>query len=151
MKKTSDLLLEMKKNSVTMAIVLNEYGAAEGIITMEDLLEEIVGEIRDEYDADEIDLIRTIDKNGRIFDVDAGVKLDDLNDALGTGFSSEDYDSLGGLVIEKLDHLPSAGEKCVMEDGTGFEVISTGKNRIGRVKVTLPEPAKPDTVSGSEE
>ena len=151
MKKTNDLLLEMKKNSVTMAIVLNEYGAAEGIITMEDLLEEIVGEIRDEYDADEIDLIRTLDKNGREFDVDAGVKLDDLNDALGTDFSSEDYDSLGGLVIEKLDHLPSAGEKYVMEDGTGFEVISTGKNRIGRVKVTLPEPAKPDTVLQSDE
>ncbi len=147
MKKTNDLLLEMKKNSVTMAIVLNEYGAAEGIVTMEDLLEEIVGEIRDEYDADEIDLIRRLDRNGREFDVDAGVKLDDLNDALGTSFSSEDYDSLGGLVIEMLDHLPGAGESCETEDGTKLEVISTGKNRIGRVKILLPEPAKPDTVA----
>ena len=147
MKKTNDLLLEMKKNSVTMAIVLNEYGAAEGIVTMEDLLEEIVGEIRDEYDADEIDLIRRLDRNGREFDVDAGVKLDDLNDALGTSFSSEDYDSLGGLVIEMLDHLPGAGESCETEDGTRLEVISTGKNRIGRVKILLPEPAKPDTVA----
>ena len=147
MKKTNDLLLEMKKNSVTMAIVLNEYGAAEGIVTMEDLLEEIVGEIRDEYDADEIDLIRRLDRNGREFDVDAGVKLDDLNDALGTSFSSEDYDSLGGLVIEMLDHLPGAGESCETEDGTRLEVISTEKNRIGRVKILLPEPAKPDTVA----
>lgn len=141
MKRTSELLTDMKKNSVTMAIVLNEYGAAEGIITMEDLLEEIVGEIRDEYDADEIDLIRCIDRDKRVFDVDAGVKLDDLNDALGTDFDSEDYDSLGGLVIEKLDHLPGAGERCGMDDGTVFEVISTGKNRIERVKITLPSPA----------
>jgi len=141
MKRTSELLSGMKKNSVTMAIVLNEYGAAEGIITMEDLLEEIVGEIRDEYDEDEINLIRCIDKEKRVFDVEAGVKLDDLNDALGTDFDSDDYDSLGGLVIEKLDHLPGEGEKCEMEDGTVFEVISTGKNRIERVKITLPSPA----------
>jgi len=141
MKRTSELLSDMKKNSVTMAIVLNEYGAAEGIITMEDLLEEIVGEIRDEYDEDEINLIRCIDKEKRVFDVEAGVKLDDLNDALGTDFDSDDYDSLGGLVIEKLDHLPGEGEKCEMEDGTVFEVISTGKNRIERVKITLPSPA----------
>ncbi len=137
MKRTSELLHEMKENSVTMAVVLNEYGAAEGIITIEDLLEEIVGEIRDEYDQDEMNLIRRIDKDGNEFDVDAGVKIDDLNDELGTKFDSEDYDSLGGLVIEKLDHLPVAGETCEMEDGTRFEVISTGKNRIERVKVIL--------------
>ncbi len=75
--------------------------------------------------------------------MDAGVKLDDLNDALGTDFDSEDYDSLGGLVIEKLDHLPSAGERCEI-NGTRFEVISTGKNRIERVKIILPEPAVPE-------
>ncbi len=138
MKRTSELLLEMKENSVTMAVVLNEYGAAEGIITMEDLLEEIVGEIRDEYDQDEVDLIRMLDKDGREYDVDAGMKLDDLNDAIGTDFDSEDYDSLGGLVIEKLDHLPEAGEECEMENGTRLQVISTGKNRIERVKIILP-------------
>ncbi len=139
MKRTNDLLKEMKENSVTMAVVLNEYGAAEGIITMEDLLEEIVGEIRDEYDQDEVDLIRRLDKNGREYDVDAGMKLDDLNDAIGTDFDSEDYDSLGGLVIEKLDHLPAVGETCEIEDGTRFEVLSTGKNRIERVRIILPE------------
>lgn len=142
MKKTSELLFEMKENSVTMAVVLNEYGAAEGIITMEDLLEEIVGEIRDEYDQDEVDLIRRIGKHDREFDVDAGMKLDDLNDALGTEFESEDYDSLGGLVLGKLDHLPNAGEQCVLDDGTLLEVISIGKNRIDRVKITLPESVK---------
>jgi CBS domain containing-hemolysin-like protein len=146
-KKTDELLKEMQESSNSLAIVLDEYGAAIGLITLEDLLEEIVGEIRDEYDADEIDLIRRLDRNGREFDVDAGVKLDDLNDALGTSFSSEDYDSLGGLVIEMLDHLPGAGESCETEDGTKLEVISTGKNRIGRVKILLPEPAKPDTVA----
>ena len=138
MKRTNELLMEMKENSVTMAVVLNEYGAAEGIITMEDLLEEIVGEIRDEYDQDEVDLIRPIGNSGREFDVEGGVKLDDLNDALGTEFASEDYDSLGGLITGMLDHLPEAGETCALPDGTVFEVTSVGKNRVDRVKITLP-------------
>ncbi|MCR4890638.1 MAG: hemolysin family protein [Lachnospiraceae bacterium] len=144
LKRTSELLLDMKKSSVTMAIVLNEYGSTVGIITMEDLLEEIVGEIRDEYDEDEVDIIQQI--NDQEFDVDASVKLDDLNDALGTDFHSEDYDSLGGFIIEKLDHLPVEGETVETEDGIMLEVLSVAKNRVIRVDIRLPKPAEPDKV-----
>ncbi len=147
-KRTSELLLDMKKNSVTMAIVLNEYGASVGIVTMEDLLEEIVGEIRDEYDEDEANLIRKVSE--REFDVDASMKLDDLNDDLGTEFSSEDYDSLGGFMIEHLDHLPEAGEFVITENGTRLEVLSASRNRITRVMILLPKPAEPDIVSNEE-
>ncbi len=135
LKKTSELLFEMRKNSVTMAIVLNEYGASVGIVTIEDLIEEIVGEIRDEYDEDEIDLIHSI--NEHEYDVDGSVKLDDLNDVLGTELVSEDYDSIGGYMIGLLDHLPVAGDKVQTEDGIRFEVLEASKKRVGRVYIDL--------------
>ena len=89
-----------------MAIVLDEYGQASGIITMEDLVEEIVGDIRDEYDENENDLIR--DLGNHTYDIDASIKLDDLNDKLHTNFQSKDYDSLAGFIIELLDKIPTA-------------------------------------------
>ena len=135
LKKTSELLFEMRKNSVTMAIVLNEYGASVGIVTIEDLIEEIVGEIRDEYDEDEIDLIHSI--NEHEYDVDGSVKLDDLNDVLGTELVSEDYDSIGGYMIGLLDHLPVAGDKVQTEDGIRFEVLEASKKRVGRDYIDL--------------
>ena len=137
LKKTSELLLEMRKNSVTMAIVLNEYGASVGIVTIEDLIEEIVGEIRDEYDEDEIDLIHSI--NEHEYDVDGSVKLDDLNDVLGTELDSEDYDSIGGYMIGLLDHLPVVGDKVQTEDGIRFEVLEASKKRVGRIYIDLSE------------
>lgn len=137
-KKTSELMMEMRKESMNLAVVLNEYGAAEGIITMEDLLEEIVGELRDEYDEDEIDLIKEVAE--REYNIEASIKLDDLNDALGLNLVSEDYDSVGGLIIGLLDRLPSAGEAVVTSDNITLEVISTSKNRIDKVHMYLPEP-----------
>ena len=137
LKRTSDLLLEMRKNSVTMAIVLNEYGATVGIVTIEDLIEEIVGEIRDEYDQDEMDLIHKI--NDVEYDVDGSVKLDDLNDALGTQIESEDYDSIGGYMIELLDHLPIPGDKAETAEGISLEVLTASKNRVGRIFIKLPK------------
>ena len=134
---TSDLLMDIKRESVTMAVVLNEYGASVGIVTMEDLLEEIVGEIRDEYDEDEIDMIRRMSDNA--YEADGSVKLDDLNDAIGTSLSSEDYDSLGGYLIGKLDHLPVDGESVTTEDGITLEAMQVSKNRVNRVHITLPE------------
>ena len=104
-KKTSELLLEMQKDSVSIAIVLDEYGASVGMISLEDLLEEIVGEIRDEYDEDEKDWIQKL--SDREYRIEGSVKLDDINDALGLSLESEEYDSIGGLIIEKLDHLPT--------------------------------------------
>lgn len=136
-KKTSELLMEMQKNSVSIAIVLDEYGAAVGMISLEDLLEEIVGEIRDEYDQDEEHLIQKL--SDREYRIEGSVKLDDINDALGLELSSDDYDSIGGLVIEKLDHLPSESESVVTDEGILLVVDKMDKNRIETVHLTLPE------------
>ncbi len=136
-KKTSDLMVEMRKETANIAFVLNEYGETEGMITLEDLLEEIVGEIRDEYDEDEKELIQMIGE--RTYLIEGSVSLDDVNDALETELSSEEYDSIGGFLIEKLDHLPEDGEEVTLEDGTRLKVQSVEQNRIEHVELTLPE------------
>ena len=136
-KPTSELMMDMRSESATLAIVINEYGASVGIITMEDLVEEIVGEIRDEYDEDEVDIIKNIGE--REYIVQANIKLDDLNDAIGTAFGSEEYDSLGGFIIEKLDRVPQPGDTLKTDDGIELEVIDVIKNRVNSVHVLLPE------------
>lgn len=136
-KKTSELMIDMKQDSNNLAIVLDEYGATAGLITLEDLLEEIVGEIRDEYDEDEKDLIRKLSE--REYLIEGSMKLDDVNDALGLSFRSEDYDSIGGLIIELLDRLPEKHEAVTTEDGIRLEVENIDKNRIDTVRLTLPE------------
>lgn len=136
-KKTSELMIDMKQDSNNLAIVLDEYGATAGLITLEDLLEEIVGEIRDEYDEDEKDLIRMLSENEYL--IEGSMKLDDVNDALGLSFSSEDYDSIGGLIIELLDRLPEEHEAVITEEGIRLEVESIDKNRIDTVRLTIPE------------
>lgn len=134
-KKTAELMVEMRKTFNNIVIVLDEYGATAGLITLEDMLEEIVGEIRDEYDEDEEDsLIETAPGE---YSVEGAMKLDDLNDRLGLELESEDYDSVGGLVIGLLDHLPDEGEE-VTDDGIRFIVESVDKNRIDRIKIVLP-------------
>ncbi len=132
--KTSQIFADMKTSSVTMAIVLDEYGITSGIITMEDLIEEIVGEIRDEYDENEKDVIRTLADD--TYDIDASIKLDDLNDALHTNLYSEDYDSLAGFVIEVMDKLPSEGEETDYEN-LHFKVSQVNRNRIERIILTI--------------
>lgn len=138
-KKTADLLIEMREKCVNVSIVLNEYGAAAGMITLEDLLEEIVGEIRDEYDEDEEELIQEIDE--RVYLVEGGMKLSDINDELGTVLESEDYDSIGGLIIESLDRLPEDGETIVTKQNVTLKVQGVNQNRIVKVLMTLPEKA----------
>lgn len=132
--KTSQIFADMKTSSVTMAIVLDEYGITSGIITMEDLIEEIVGEIRDEYDESENDVIKPAGEN--IYDIDASIKLDDLNDALGTTLHSEDYDSLAGFVIEVMDKLPAVGEETGYEN-LHFKVLQVNRKRIERILLTI--------------
>lgn len=132
--KTSSIMAEMRNRFVSLAIVLDEYGTAVGLITLEDLLEEIVGEIRDEFDMDELKNITQVDENR--FEVDASMKLSDMEDQIGIVLESENYDSLGGYVIELLDHLPSEGE-TVRKDGITFKVISMDKNRIDRVEIII--------------
>lgn len=135
-KKTDELLNEMRESSNSIAIVLDEYGACAGLITMEDLLEEIVGEIRDEYDEEEKQLIQKI--SAHRYRIDGSVKIDDVNDALGTAYESEDYDSIAGLLIEALDRLPAQGESVTLADGTTLLAEKIEKNRISHVLLTLP-------------
>lgn len=135
-KKTSELMEEMRQASINFTIVLDEYGATAGLITLEDLLEEIVGEIRDEYDKDEENLIQKISEKEYL--IEGSMKLDDVNDALDLSLHSEDYDSLGGLIIESLDHLPGVGEEITTETGIRLVVDSVEKNRIDKVRMYLP-------------
>ncbi len=141
-KKSADLLLEMREITMNVAFVLNEYGATVGMITLEDLLEEIVGEIRDEYDADEAEYIQAVDE--RTYLVEGSMKLDDINDVLDTTLDSEDYDSIGGIIIEYLDRLPEDGEEVELENGIRLKVQGIDQNRICKVVLTLPEEASRD-------
>ena len=134
-KKTADLLVEMREKSQNVAFVLSEYGATVGMITLEDLLEEIVGEIRDEYDLDEINLIKNL--GGNRYLVEGNMKLDDINDELGTSLDSEDYDSIGGLMIEALDRLPGYGETVNLDDGITLTARGVKGNRITKVLITV--------------
>lgn len=137
-KATADLMIEMRKASVNLAIVLDEYGATAGLVTLEDLLEEIVGEIRDEYDEDEVEDIKEI-QPGREYVVQGSAKLDDINEALHIQLDSEDYDSIGGYIIEQLDSLPKEGQSVTLKNGIRLVVDHLDKNRIELVHIWLPE------------
>lgn len=134
-KKTNDLLIEMRESAINIAIVLDEYGAAVGLVTLEDLLEEIVGEIRDEYDEEEKELIKELEPN--VYLVEGSMKLDDINDAILTTLDSDNYDSIGGILIETLDRLPNPGEEITLSDGTKLAATVINKNRIEKVTLTL--------------
>ena len=149
LKKSADLMLELRASTSSVAFVLNEYGATSGMITMEDLLEEIVGEIRDEYDADEAEFIREVEENTYL--VEGSMKLDDINDALGTNLDSEDYDSIGGIIIEQLERLPEEGEEVSLGNGTLLKVVGIDKNRITQVQLSLPKEAKENLSSEENE
>lgn len=136
-KNTADLFLEMRKSSISLAIVLDEYGVTAGLITLEDLLEEIVGEIRDEYDADEEDDITQI--SDREFYVLGSANLDDVSDALGYSFESDDYDTIGGYCLGLLGHLPEKNEIIITDDNVLLRIDRMDKNRIERVYIKLPE------------
>lgn len=136
-KNVSDLLMEIREKSCNIAFVLSEYGATVGMITMEDMIEELVGEIRDEYDADEEELIQETEEGQYL--VEGGMKLDDINDALEISLDSEDYDSIGGLMIEKLDRLPQDTETIQLDNGISLQACGIQDNRIVKVLITLPE------------
>ena len=133
-KKTSELLIEMRKESIALSIVLVEYGATAGLITLEDLLEEIVGEIRDEYDENEEDIIQKISDVEYI--ASGTAKLDEINEIIGLDLESDDYDSIAGHIISLLDHLPKEGE-TVVDHYVEYKVVSVEKNRIEKVHILL--------------
>ena len=134
-KKTAELMVEMRKTSNNIIIVL-EYGATAGLITLEDMLEEIVGDIRDEYDEDEEDEVKEIAPNEYL--VSGSAKLDDLNDRLDLELESEDYDSIGGLVIGLLEHLPEEGE-AVDCGNIRLVVEHVEKNRIDKIRLFIQQ------------
>lgn len=146
-KKTSELLREMRKESISLAIVLDEYGATAGLITLEDLIEEIIGEIRDEYDEDEEDVITAVGENEYL--VDGSAKLDEINEALGLSLTSEDYDSIAGHVIYLLDHLPSEGE-TLTDGGVTYTVSKVDKNRIDKIHIKIDPDYKPEETEEAE-
>lgn len=133
-KRIGELLAEMKEASASMAVVVDEYGDWSGIITLEDVLEEIVGEIHDEYDEEKDELIFEIAPGEYL--VEGAISLDDFNDRLGVSIESEDYDSLGGYILEHLDRIPDVGDE-VRADGIRMVVESVDKNRIEQVHVWL--------------
>ncbi len=136
-KPLSELMLEMKKNAVSMMVVIDEYGSAVGIITLEDLLEEIVGEIRDEYDADEFDEIQQIKDDSYV--VEGQMRLDDFNDNLGTELESDDYDTIGGYIIGKIDRMPKVGD-VVFTGNIKLAVTEVDNKRINKVQVDIMHP-----------
>ncbi len=133
-KKVSELMMEMKKTSVNIVIVLDEYGVTSGLITLEDLLEEIVGEIHDEYDLDEEDSVKEVSANKYV--IEGQLKISDLNDRLNLNLTSEKYDSVGGLIIEKLDRFPNPGDKVII-DNISIKVLTMDKMRIDTVEVII--------------
>lgn len=141
-KNTSDLFLEMKKSSISLAIVLDEYGVTAGLITLEDLIEEIVGEIRDEYDTDEIDDITRL--SDREYLVLGSANLEDVSDELNLHLESDDYDTIGGYCLEKLDHLPERNEIIITDNDVLLRIEAVDKNRIEKVYIKLPEPSAED-------
>ena len=141
-KNVSDLLMEIREKSSSIAFVLSEYGATVGMITMEDIIEELVGEIRDEYDADEEELIQETEEGQYL--VEGGMKLNDINDALDISLDSEDYDSIGGLMIEQLDRLPQDQETITLENGITLRACGIQDNHIVKVLITLPPEDEPE-------
>lgn len=135
-KKLSELLHDMKESYMNLAIVMNEYGGVSGMITMEDLLEEIVGEIRDEYDREEAEFIKKIADDEYL--IQAKMNLDDINDQLGTELASENYESLGGLMIELLDRFPVVGDEADFEN-VHLKVEAMKRQRVDTVRVKITE------------
>lgn len=135
-KNTAELFDEMRVDSISMAIVLDEYGALAGLVTLEDLLEELVGEIRDEYDYNEVDDITKLSE--KEFDILGGANLDDVCDELPLSFTSDDYDTIGGYLTGLFDHFPKKGETFVTGDGVYLRVLAVKNSRIEKIRIRFP-------------
>lgn len=132
-KRLNVLLKDFRSNRNHMAIVVNEYGGVAGLVTIEDVLEQIVGEIEDEYDFDEEEDNIVMESDGT-YRVKAITEIDSFNEALGANFSSDDYDTIGGLVLNKFNRLPSRNESVVI-DQFKFTVQRADSRRLHMLKV----------------
>ncbi|MBQ1916995.1 MAG: HlyC/CorC family transporter [Lachnospiraceae bacterium] len=142
-KNADELFNQMRKKRIHMAIVLDEFGSVSGIVTLEDLLEELVGDIQDEYDEREEKEL-TEDGPGE-YTALGSMNLDDLSDELGLKLESEDYDTIGGYLLGLFDHLPRKGESYVSKDGVIFTASEVRHRRIEKVKIKIPQQAAEDT------
>ena len=138
-KKVDDLLQEMQSRRVHVAIIVDEYGGTAGLLTIEDILEEIVGEIQDEFDAEEAPFVQVSEHEVL---VDALMTLDDVNDLLSLELQEEDVDTLGGLVYARLGRVPQQGDEVVI-DGARLIVEEVEGNRINKVRIVTPEGSAP--------
>lgn len=147
-KRVVDLLQEMRRQRVHMAILQDEYGGTSGLVTLEDLVEEIVGEIQDEYDVEPEPEVNTLPDGSLL--IDAKLHLDDASELLGVTLESEEFDTLGGYVFGQLGHQPTAGE-TVRVDGWELRVHAIEGHRIRTVQATRIKEAAPDSASEVED
>lgn len=140
-KKISKLLEEMKLAKTQIAIVLDEYGGTSGLLTVEDLVEVLVGDIEDEYDEPDDEIIE-VSKNEYI--VDGSAKLNDVSEYLEDEIESEEFDSIGGYIMGYLNRLPVEGEEIHLNDAITVKILSLDKNRIGNIRMTIHEVEKTD-------
>jgi CBS domain containing-hemolysin-like protein len=145
-KKIDELLHEFQEQRIQMAVVADEYGGTAGVVTIEDMIEEIVGEIRDEYDTEEEERIQVISDREAI--LDAGVSIHDANEVLPLNLEDDDYDTIGGLVYEQLSKVPNTGDVVTLRHAT-IRVLSTKGRRVQRVQVTMTDPASGITTNGN--
>lgn len=133
--KTTELFNQMRINNSTMAIVLDEYGGTEGLVTIEDLIEEIVGEIDDEHDVEVVeDSIKKLNNNS--YELEGKLRLEELEEIMGIKLESEEMETVGGFVTEKLDKIPDEGEIFIYNN-LEFRVLKLDKNRIDKLKMTI--------------
>lgn len=138
-KRLDALLAELKAQKVHIAVVLDEYGGTAGLVTIEDVMEEIVGDIADEYDLSAPALLKRLD--GRTAEADGRLRIDELNEAMGLRIpQGEDYDTVAGMIFAELGYIPPIGETLRVHGAT-FTVVAADERRITKVKVVLPKPA----------
>ncbi len=145
-KRVDVMLREFRSNRYHMAIIVDEYGGVSGLVTIEDILEVIVGEIEDETDntAGEAAHIRQVSKY--LYSVQALTPIDDFNDHFGTEFSDDEFDTIGGMVVNAFGHMPSRGEKIELGD-YHFKIMSADNRRVTQLQVKVPKPQKPEQLA----
>ena len=141
-KRLNVLLKEFRANRNHIAIVVDEYGGVAGLVTIEDVIEQIVGDIEDEYDFDETEDNILVDRSGR-YRVKAVTEIGDFNSHFGTSFSDDDYDTVGGLVVKRFGRLPKRGETIVIDEFT-FQVLRSDSRKIHSLLVEKPKPREPE-------
>ncbi|MCE9679024.1 CNNM family magnesium/cobalt transport protein CorC [Shewanella sp. AS1] len=138
-KRVDVLLKEFRSQRYHMAIVVDEYGGVSGLVTIEDILEEIVGEIEDEFDHDSAEETEIRKVGKQLYMLKALTPIEDFNETFNTNFSDEEFDTVGGMVSHAFGHLPERNEK-IMIDGIEFKVISADTRRLVQLRVKLPDP-----------